>query len=506
MNYLIYDVETPNKNNDSICACAWMLHDGTKELAFGSQLINPEAPFDLVNISIHNICDNDVCNAPTFAEYWENTLKDLFARATIVAHNAGFDVSVTTKALNGAGLEMPPIQYIDTIAVFRSMLPGESLKLCNIAARYGISYKQHDAGADVRTLSYVLDRLMREKGFESYEAMFKATATPAAPAQPGSTSYRTGGFFKGDAVPEEENRANVEAVLAEARAKNVDFSDIHFSFHGELRNPAINRKGGLDEIVEALGGVYHKAVCQKVDYFVCFDDIVTGTVEKARALAASPGSNMQIIYTNDFLDMLGYRTNDPDRNGPRAIRERKKAERAAAEAAKSKKKKRGAALPDSPVFGGYSHDSVYRAIQRMIGVDEQNVYLKELKSTVAIYMYDSNAFNIILNGKTQCIKTTAKAAMDYANSIRCATVKRDALFVPLSCGEEDRDAVVSMVNAVYASKRDSVSNVEFGCCNDFNLCSDAKRCLKESDPFYLGCQYRKNLEAGRIFYGKNRNI
>lgn len=48
----------------------------------------------------------------------------------------------------------------------------------------------------------------------------------------------------------------------------------------------------------------------------------------------------------------------------------------------------------------------------------------------------------------------------------------------------------------------------FGCCHRYEQCSDMKECLiKNSDPIFArGCQYRQNLEAGRIFYGKNRNM
>lgn len=46
----------------------------------------------------------------------------------------------------------------------------------------------------------------------------------------------------------------------------------------------------------------------------------------------------------------------------------------------------------------------------------------------------------------------------------------------------------------------------FACCNDFERCSDALKCLKPEDRKYNGCLYRKNLEAGRVFYGKNKNI
>ena len=46
----------------------------------------------------------------------------------------------------------------------------------------------------------------------------------------------------------------------------------------------------------------------------------------------------------------------------------------------------------------------------------------------------------------------------------------------------------------------------FACCNDFERCSDAGKCLKTENRMYNGCLYRKNLEAGRIFYGKNKTI
>ncbi len=46
----------------------------------------------------------------------------------------------------------------------------------------------------------------------------------------------------------------------------------------------------------------------------------------------------------------------------------------------------------------------------------------------------------------------------------------------------------------------------FGCCNKFIECSDAKRCVHENKLYSKACSYRANLESGRIFYGKNRNI
>lgn len=43
----------------------------------------------------------------------------------------------------------------------------------------------------------------------------------------------------------------------------------------------------------------------------------------------------------------------------------------------------------------------------------------------------------------------------------------------------------------------------FGCCSRYRACSDAKACLIPDLDYSRGCIYRKNLESGNIFYGKN---
>ena len=71
--------------------------------------------------------------------------------------------------------------------------------------------------------------------------------------------------------------------------------------------------------------------------------------------------------------------------------------------------------------------------------------------------------------------------------------------------EQLQDAFMLLAEKQKDIFRNTVTEI-FGCCNDFMKCSDEKKCLYPEDRFYNGCQYRRNLEAGRIFYGKNRNI
>lgn len=47
---------------------------------------------------------------------------------------------------------------------------------------------------------------------------------------------------------------------------------------------------------------------------------------------------------------------------------------------------------------------------------------------------------------------------------------------------------------------------EWDCCSRYLECSDAKVCIHPDKAFALGCGYRRILNSGRIFYGKNRNI
>lgn len=46
----------------------------------------------------------------------------------------------------------------------------------------------------------------------------------------------------------------------------------------------------------------------------------------------------------------------------------------------------------------------------------------------------------------------------------------------------------------------------YGCCHLYEECSNAKRCVSKKKIYATVCAYKRNLDAGRIFYGRNRNI
>ncbi|MCD7919505.1 MAG: hypothetical protein LUG45_05430 [Clostridiales bacterium] len=53
-----------------------------------------------------------------------------------------------------------------------------------------------------------------------------------------------------------------------------------------------------------------------------------------------------------------------------------------------------------------------------------------------------------------------------------------------------------------ASDRSSSAS-SIGCCSRFSECSDLRRCTNPNPEISSICMYRRKLEAGQIFYGKN---
>ncbi len=331
MKILSYDVETANsKIRGSICSIGWVLLENSTVINKGYTLINPLCEFSSFNSRFHGITPEAVMSAPTFREYWESTLGNLMSNALVIAHNAGFDIHETLSALDRFDIDDPGIEYFDTLAGIRAYnLSIESHKLSDLAAMAGYKYQAHHAGEDTEALVYVLLSLCKQLNIEDIPALLIRSHVPAQ-----STSTRKYDVPVISASQREESLSytqKVNKIIEEAKDKGVVFDDIHFCFHGDLINPEIPRKHGLDMIVESLGGVFHDSVSGKVDFYVCFDDEETGTVTKAKCLAENPKCHLHIIKTDDFLELLGYDTDEPNLDDPALIRIRKRNEREAAE-------------------------------------------------------------------------------------------------------------------------------------------------------------------------------
>ncbi len=166
----------------------------------------------------------------------------------------------------------------------------------------------------------------------------------------------------------------------------------------------------------------------------------------------------------------------------------------------------GEPRPASFALGGYSDTLIYENILRITADTAQNIALKTNKTGSSIFMFGSLAFTIKMNSRSQYIETAATAAEEFVSLIPGASSAKTGYRFPIACDKDTATAYEEMIFAVYEQYKSGVVGERFGCCNDFVRCSDALECLHKDNPEYNGCYYRKNLESGRIFYGKNKNI
>lgn len=165
------------------------------------------------------------------------------------------------------------------------------------------------------------------------------------------------------------------------------------------------------------------------------------------------------------------------------------------------------ALPESCAFGGYDYDLILNSIRRMVGDDGSTVTLTVNKDFATIFMFKKKAFSIRLDVREPYIETDKSVCFDFVSRLHRARQLKNTARFTIASTHDEVPVIQEMMLALYNYFADRQTNYSMmACCNDFVRCSDALECLHKYDENYAGCWYRKNLEKGRIFYGKNKNI
>lgn len=164
MSIAAIDFETANRFRYSACQVAAVRISGGRVVESFQALLDPQGPFEGLQMGLHGIRPADVVGAPTLAEVWPQ-LASLLARADrVVAHNAPFDRSVFEQTLRHQGTEPPVLPWECTVIRSRRLLPDlPNHRLPTLCDHFGVSLTQHhDALADALAtarLAVALDRL-----------------------------------------------------------------------------------------------------------------------------------------------------------------------------------------------------------------------------------------------------------------------------------------------------------------------------------------------------------
>lgn len=295
MDFVAFDFETADYDNSAPCSLGLAVVKDGKIVRELNYLINPEAEFSPHAIKIHGITPEEVQDAPTFPDVWEEVIP-YFWNFPIVAHNAAFDVNVLRKACIRYGIDMPETECYCTMTIAREQLHIANLKLTDLCAEYGICCECHhnsesDAVACANLMLYFIG-----KGIPIHAKYFVCDIPEESPLF-NPVRRRTKKYARPSDIHQSVECIDTSSPLY---GKNIVFT-------GEL---SIERRTAMQIAVDS-GAIVKSSVSRKTDYLVVGmqdialvgDDGLSTKEEKAYQLNASGTANIEFLDEEQFLSL-----------------------------------------------------------------------------------------------------------------------------------------------------------------------------------------------------------
>lgn len=150
---------------------------------------------------------------------------------------------------------------------------------------------------------------------------------------------------------------------------------------------------------------------------------------------------------------------------------------------------------------------IQTALEKKIANQEYTKFLNVKENqdgSISIKAKSILVAKIKLSKKTAYIEVKPKYEKDFINFEMIRT-KNDYSRIKID-GIDEVLALIEQLSIVYMKVLSELGEESFGCCHRYVECSDALKCLHPDFLTSLACSYKKNLDKGRVFYGKNKNI
>ncbi len=186
MEYVAIDFETANEYRESACAVGLAKFKNGEVVDTYYTLLKPPAPYDffnLLNVFIHGIEAKDVASERTLGQAWPD-LERFIAGLPLVAHNAGFDLSVIRRQLDHEGVEFSPIDFTCTMILSKYLLDLPILKLPYVVDSLGLEMgSHHNALDDAVGAGRIFSTLL--SGYSSADELLEAAQVRWGNLEPG---------------------------------------------------------------------------------------------------------------------------------------------------------------------------------------------------------------------------------------------------------------------------------------------------------------------------------
>ncbi len=309
--FVALDFETANESRDSACEVAFVrFQNGVPKDSFSSLIFQER--FTPFNVDIHGITAKLVQSAPALKDIWKNA-RDFIGNSPLVAHNAGFDMSVLYRSLKGEPIG-PEIDYFCTWVMSKQMLNLTYFGLPGVTSHLKIDYPmEHRAESDAIAAGKVAHALMQLQEVDDlFELAKKLNIRTGKLVESGPS----GSSHKSKSFPSSLSKAEKQKIIDEIGQENFyqdpDFAGKKIVFTGDLLS--MTRQEAEAAVMKA-GGITVSGVSSKTNMLifgwqnpsVLKGKPLSNKRLKAEELRAS-GVDIEVVDEVQFLEMLA----DPD--------------------------------------------------------------------------------------------------------------------------------------------------------------------------------------------------
>lgn len=307
-DFVAIDFETANAKRTSACSIGIAIFEDLKLVSTSHYLIKPyPSDFDPFNVSIHGITEDDVADAPTFDELW-NDIAPLIEGKLVVAHNASFDMSVLRRTLEFYHVPLPELRFLCTYRLTERVYPQmDSHRLNTISRLLKIELNHHNAESDAIACGEILCHILSENNISTsaeFEEKFNVTFGYMNPLDYVPSRKLT---LAEDGKPVKAKRASEYVANADANTIDPDFYGKYFVFTGTLSSMQRQTAYG---IVSRGGGFPQDAITKKTNYLVVglqdyrkLNGGMSTKMKKAQE-CRSKGQDIKIIIEDEFISMI----------------------------------------------------------------------------------------------------------------------------------------------------------------------------------------------------------
>src|SRR4030095_1576817 len=163
MDFVAIDFEMANELPTSACELGIATVRNYRVVEIRSLLIRPpEMRFNRYNTLLHGVTASQVEDQPDFKALW-TSLFPLLEDQLVIAHNAGFDLSVMRSLLLYYQIPFDEIPFTCSIKVARSVWKDhERYGLKSLSRFFGIELDHHHAASDARACATIASMAFRE--------------------------------------------------------------------------------------------------------------------------------------------------------------------------------------------------------------------------------------------------------------------------------------------------------------------------------------------------------